>query len=391
MNKNANFSRPYSAIGVVAALLVTTSVLMYSPLFAAAQQPPVTMTESANVSNTSNTTTATPNATQVEFALYIEQMRGHLDQAVINKQSGNNTLAQAHVLHPIEEILSKIGGTLAAKNSTLNQTLSANLNSLSSNVTTFTAPQFVEQTNSVDNTLNDTVKAVIPVEAMKDVAFNASVVARLLDTSEQEYAEGVGNGTVKSIVEYQDARAFISRAESIFHAASSHGLIDQSKKDKVEEVNQLFLTLNNAVNNRTSLEVVEQVADKITQKLSEITGLPADSLIGKASAAGTANQDSAATINNIKSLLSQLVSAYKVQNYTGAGNIAVEAYLDNFESLEGPIAEHDPQLMSQTELMLREQLRQQIQNRVPVEQIQQLVGEINTNLDKAASLLQQQE
>jgi dynactin complex subunit len=98
------------------------------------------------------------------------------------------------------------------------------------------------------------------------------------------------------------------------------------------------------------------------------------------------NQSSQATISNIKSLLSDLMSAYKIQNYTGAENAAVDAYLDNFESLEGPIATHDQQLMVQTELLLREQLRQAIQNKAPVEQVQQLVDQINANLDRAASL-----
>jgi hypothetical protein len=101
------------------------------------------------------------------------------------------------------------------------------------------------------------------------------------------------------------------------------------------------------------------------------------------------NQSSQAIINNIHSLLTQLISAYKIQNYTGAENAAVEAYLDNFESLEGPIATHDQQLMVQTELLLREQLRQAVQNKAPIEQVQQLVDQINANLDKAAALLMQ--
>ena len=104
---------------------------------------------------------------------------------------------------------------------------------------------------------------------------------------------------------------------------------------------------------------------------------------------GNGNQSSQAIINNIHSLLTQLISAYKIQNYTGAENAAVDAYLDNFESLEGPIATHDQQLMVQTELLLREQLRQAIQNKAPVEQVQQLVDQINANLDKAAALLLQ--
>jgi uncharacterized protein (UPF0335 family) len=45
------------------------------------------------------------------------------------------------------------------------------------------------------------------------------------------------------------------------------------------------------------------------------------------------------------------------------------------------------ELMENTEVMLREQLRQFIQNRVPVEEIQQHIDKINSNLDKAEELL----
>ncbi|MDQ3808438.1 MAG: hypothetical protein M3298_09780, partial [Thermoproteota archaeon] len=77
-----------------------------------------------NVANETGTTII-PDVALVEFVSSIEQIRGHLDQALINKESGNNTLAQAHSLHPIEEVYSTIEDQLANQNSTLNQTLSA--------------------------------------------------------------------------------------------------------------------------------------------------------------------------------------------------------------------------------------------------------------------------
>jgi uncharacterized protein YeeX (DUF496 family) len=43
--------------------------------------------------------------------------------------------------------------------------------------------------------------------------------------------------------------------------------------------------------------------------------------------------------------------------------------------------------MENTEVMLREQLRQFIQNRVTVEEIQQHIDKINNDLDKAEELL----
>jgi hypothetical protein len=413
--QEGNFGRLYqkqlSVIRIATAFLVVAAMLFANfPLFTAVQgqQTSILMAGSVSTSSSSNSntisttnsrniaanasgsssTTALPNTKQVEFAVNIEEIRGHLEQAIINKQSGNNTLAQAHVLHPIAEIFSKVQGIIAERNSTLNQTLSERLDSLSSSVTSSTLPEFMQQTAGIDKILNDTIQTVVTSEELKqDVRFNASVVARLLDTSKEEYAEGVRNGTVTSIVEYQDAQGFISRAESIFNAT------DQGKAvDKVKQINQHFLSLNKAVENKDNPEAMVNIVDGIIHELSELTSLQESTLIGKEDGMTTAavgNQSSQAIINNIHSLLTQLISAYKIQNYTGAENAAVEAYLDNFESLEGPIATHDQQLMVQTELLLREQLRQAVQNKAPIEQVQQLVDQINANLDRAAALLMQ--
>ena len=61
--------------------------------------------------------------------------------------------------------------------------------------------------------------------------------------------------------------------------------------------------------------------------------------------------------------------------------------LTTFEFIEAPLAEKDEALMENTEGMLREHLRQLIQNRVSAEQLQQHIEKINSNLDRAEQLL----
>src|SRR5215204_4927792 len=97
--------------------------------------------------------------------------------------------------------------------------------------------------------------------------------------------------------------------------------------------------------------------------------------------------ESGELISEIRSLLNQTIQAYQQQNYAEAEALATTAYLDNFEFIEAPLAEKDEVLMENTEVMLREQLRQLIQNQVPAEQLQQHIDEINSNLDKAEQLL----
>jgi hypothetical protein len=60
------------------------------------------------VSASTSTTSQELNPTQVDLVSNIEQIRGHLNAAVMNKEAGNSTLAKTHKLHPIAEIYSSI-------------------------------------------------------------------------------------------------------------------------------------------------------------------------------------------------------------------------------------------------------------------------------------------
>lgn len=237
----------------------------------------------ASIAN-GTTLTNLPNATLVEFVSNIEQIRGHLDQAVINKESGNNTLAEAHIHHPIEEVYSSIEDQLANQDSTLNQTLSGALQNLTSSVINAELEEFESQIDYVDMLLNNSVQAVVPSSELdNNVAFNSSVVARLLHVAGHEYEEAVANGTVMAEVEYQDGQAFINRAESIFNSAT--GRINQNMTPEVEEVNEFFSILNSAVLNKEDSVNIEGTINGITNELAEITGLSQSQLVGEETSA----------------------------------------------------------------------------------------------------------
>ena len=413
--KKANLRPPYLVIvGAMILLALLSPLGPYAPSFEVQyQQPqkqqqqfstitvasssrqnmttePTSLNDINNVTNATTTTTTTsattPDVTLVEFVSSIEQIRGHLNQALVNKESGNNTLAQIHSLHPIEEVYSTIEDQLVNQNSTLNQTLSEALQNLSSTVTNATLQDIQTQIDYVDMLLNNSVHTLVPSsELNNNPAFNASVIGRLLNLAGHEYEEAIANGTIIEVVEYQDAQSFIHRAENLFKSSASR--INQSLAHEVEEVNESFSNLNSAVNNRNDPQTIETAINGIMHKLAEITGLSESQLIGEE--AGTEEQGSSiAIINNIKSLLTQLIAAYGSQDYQRAENIAIEAYLENYEHIEAPLAQRDQQLMEQTEVMLREELRQMIMDRVPIEQIEQHITMINANLDRAAELFQ---
>lgn len=158
---------------------------------------------------------------------------------------------------------------------------------------------------------------------------------------------------------------------------------------EVEEVRELLSILIGQVSNKEDPAALETTINGVIDELVEITALPRTQLVGEETGEA-AEQDPVAIINNIKTLLSQeLLPAYSSQDYEGAESIAIEAYLENYENIEAPLAEHDRPLMEQTEIMLRGDLRQMIADRVSAEQLEQEVNMINANLDKAAELFHQ--
>jgi hypothetical protein len=202
----------------------------------------------------------------------------------------------------------------------------------------------------------------------------------LLSIAGKEYGEAVENGLIKEIVEYQDGQAFITRAEDMFMQASS--TIPQEMDPEVQETKQFFSDINNSIQNKSSPEVLDKSIEAAIHEISEITGISKESLGGQ-----TAGTESGEIISEIRSLLNQTVEAYRQQNYAEAEALATTAYLDNFEFIEAPLAEKDEALMENTEVMLREQLRQLIQNKVSLEELQQHIDKIQINLDKAEKLI----
>ena len=95
-------------------------------------------------------------------------------------------------------------------------------------------------------------------------------------------------------------------------------------------------------------------------------------------------------ISEIRSLLNQTIIEYQNKNSSGASALVEEAYLENYEFIEAPLAEHNETLMEETEVMLREQLRDLVKSDSVEADIQALLQKINSNLDQADQLLTNQ-
>ena len=365
-------------------LLLTICIILpldfTTPVFAQEQNNNDSISSASTSPSNTNTTISGLNSTQVDFLSNIEQIRGHINAATMNKEARNNSLANAHTLHPIAEIYSSIEPLISNANSTLNNTLASDLNQLSQMVNTSSLDEFGAQSQKINALLNQTIQQVIPIETISNSTFKLGVVSDLLSIAGTEYSEAVENGTITEMVEYQDGQAFITRAQDVFSQASQ--TLPPEMGTEVQETDQFFSGLNMAIQNKSNPEVVDRSIGAIIHEISEITGISKESLGGQ----GTSTE-SGKIISEIRSLLNQTVQAYNRQNYEEAEALATTAYLEHFEFIEAPLAEKDEVLMENTEVMLREQLRQLIQNKVSAEELQQHIDKINSNLDKAEELL----
>lgn len=95
-------------------------------------------------------------------------------------------------------------------------------------------------------------------------------------------------------------------------------------------------------------------------------------------------------ITEIRSLLNQTIIEYQNKNSSGASALVEEAYLENYEFIEAPLTEQNETLMKETEVMLREQLRDLVKSDGVEADVQALLQKINSNLDQADKLLTNQ-
>jgi 3-dehydroquinate dehydratase len=345
-----------------------------------------------------------PNNTQASnttdynlFQSNIEQIIGHIKMAEFNKNLNNNTLAYNHTSHPIEEVLSIITIPLNNEDKKLNDTYFKDLYTLSSLVASSSPSsgefnktskeEFNKQAQGSIELSNKVIKTVIPAKILNNTNHNITVIQDLLNTSKDEYGEGVQNGKIVKILEYQDGIAFMNRAYDIFNSTKT---IANDRK----AISDLFGNLTKTTEQQETSNKVNKIIDEINHQLSSNSSavaaggtfayLPSSSLT-TTNATKTDNINSSKTyISEIRSLLNQVSSTFSANDTAKAKELATIAYLDNFEHLEKPIGK---ELADKGEQLLRVQLRDQISKKASLDEIKQTINEVNVLLDKAQKSL----
>ena len=101
------------------------------------------------------------------------------------------------------------------------------------------------------------------------------------------------------------------------------------------------------------------------------------------------NEDRLQIVSNIRNLLNQTMTEYKNANYTGASELVDIAYIDNYEYIEDSLKDLDKDLMEETEVLIREDFSDAVNDQGSIENINSMYSKIQNNLDLIENLFRQ--
>ena len=163
-----------------------------------------------------------------------------------------------------------------------------------------------------------------------------TIIASILSEADEQYQTAIQNATPES---YFLTLSLIEHSKLILEQ-------NQSSDNRLnQELNSFFHDLDKLVSNKSDFVVVGNLITAIQRDLVQTETITID----KANLYGV-----------IRNLYSELFIAVNSGDYLTAEEIAIEAYLENFEYLESDIGKVDETLLNSLEINMREKLRDMI-------------------------------
>jgi len=306
------------------------------------------------------------------FVANVEFMKGHLTMAVFNAEKGDMTFAKLHAGHPLTEHFSVIERLLRERDPQLVDKLKEKLETLPNMRDTSELKSAVQE---VFKLLDQAVEEVVPEQIREGFIFKSMLINKILKLAGSEYTEAFEDEKLTLLEEYQDTIGFITRAETIY------GEIREIIPDKAKiELDKFFKDLREKIDSKAPPETVKAIMQGIIHELEEITGVS----FNKPEAEGPA-----AVVATIKELLEKLVREYESGKIYEAEELAIRAYLENYELIEDDVHRLKPELNEEIEIMLREELRELIKQQAPAKQVEEQVNKIIEKLEEVKELLRE--
>ena len=228
---------------------------------------------------------------------------------------------------------------------------------------------------TVNNILNRVSNSTVGQRSLEDEGFVLQASAVLLEDAIQSYelANGTSTQDGSSIFNLQNSLGLVNSSLADFEKVADS--IDERRR---AEIRAFYNQIQESMKNDIPFDTVASVASAIERDFTEELTL---------SSGSESASEQAKYFSTIRDLLNSTISLVNDGDYKAAEATAIKAYLDNFEYLEAPIEKHDPDLMQDIEIEMREELRQMIIEERSPQEINGFVTAILGKLDQAENLL----
>ncbi len=176
-------------------------------------------------------------STPADLALQLDLMRGHLLVSSELVAAGDFDAAYIHASHPGGEHYFHIQSAVAAADAALDQRASAALKAHADAVKAKQSAAQIGTARTAAQAALDQIEAKIVTDR---TGLDSKLIATLLNTAAAEYAEGVKDGKVVELEEYQDAVGFTRRAQERFTASKAQ--LDATQSQVLEAALTVFGT-----------------------------------------------------------------------------------------------------------------------------------------------------
>ena len=196
-----------------------------------------------------------------------------------------------------------------------------------------------------------------------------------LNLVEVEYLNAVKDGKITNQVEYDETMVFLTKATEIFNN-NKMVLMELSNSDATSLDNNLA-DMNEIVTAKGS---TNEISILVENSLTTIVIL--QDLSG-----GETQIDILEYFDEIERLLNEAKTAYRSGNAQMAFDLVTQAYLDNYEFVEGPLGEVDSELVLKIEIDMRENLRNMIKSNESTDKVDAQIDMILTDLAQAKKVV----
>lgn len=310
----------------------------------------------------------------------LERIRTQLNLTQYSLNSGDLESAFQHAYIPHSVTFPVIKPILSEADPSSSRSLEGLLTDLPIKIRASTNP---EEANSniesdvatISNLLNRISNSTAAQATLEDTGFFLQTSAVLLEDAIQSYQLSNASAT-------QDGSGIFNRQNALGLVNSSlinfERVADSIDDPRREEVRSFYRQMQEGIKNNIPFDTLASIASAIERDFSEELNLSSGSEGGS---------EQAKYFSVIRELLNSTITSVNAGDYDAADAAAIKAYLDNYEYLEAPIEKHDPALMLDIEIEMREELRQMIREERSPQEISSFITAILGKLDQAEDLL----